>query len=134
VGQASDSFFEGTHILLELRGVCDAFLNDQEFLRTQLVETAEVSGATVVQSVFHRFNPHGLSGVVVIAESHLAVHTWPEHGHACIDIFTCGHRVVAERMVPELLKRSQAMDHDLKVINRGFEFKETGLMVESDAR
>jgi S-adenosylmethionine decarboxylase proenzyme len=48
------------------------------------------SGATIINSVFHTFNPHGVSGVVVIAESHLAIHTWPEYGYAAIDVFTCG--------------------------------------------
>jgi S-adenosylmethionine decarboxylase len=51
------------------------------------------SGATVVRSVFHLFNPHGISGVVVIAESHLAIHTWPEFRYAAVDIFTCGDDV-----------------------------------------
>ncbi len=53
-------------------------------------EAAEISGATIVQSVFHMFSPHGVSGVVVVAESHLAIHTWPEYGYAAVDYFSCG--------------------------------------------
>jgi S-adenosylmethionine decarboxylase proenzyme len=56
-------------------------------------EAAITSGASIVQSVFHLFNPHGISGVVVIAESHLAIHTWPEYGYSAVDIFTCGEEV-----------------------------------------
>ncbi len=56
-------------------------------------QAAEEAGATIVDSSFHRFLPHGISGVVVIAESHLAIHTWPEYGYAAIDLFTCGDEV-----------------------------------------
>jgi S-adenosylmethionine decarboxylase len=58
-----------------------------------MLEAANACGATVVQTVFHSFNPHGVSGVVVIAESHLAIHTWPEYGHAAVDVFTCGDSI-----------------------------------------
>lgn len=56
-------------------------------------EAARVVGATVVQSVFHQFNPQGLSGVVVIAESHLAIHTWPEFRCASVDLYTCSNEI-----------------------------------------
>ena len=80
----------GRHLMVELYG-CDVMvLNDKERIERIMTEAAVRSGATVVQSVFHLFNPHGVSGVVVIAESHLAIHTWPEHGYAAVDIFTCG--------------------------------------------
>ena len=55
-----------------------------------MLEAARRACATVVNTVFHEFSPHGVSGVVVIAESHLAIHTWPEHRYAAVDIFTCG--------------------------------------------
>jgi S-adenosylmethionine decarboxylase proenzyme len=65
-------------------------LNDTGAIEEAMNEAAAVSGATIVQSVFHMFSPHGVSGVVVVAESHLAVHTWPEYGFAAVDYFTCG--------------------------------------------
>jgi S-adenosylmethionine decarboxylase proenzyme len=46
-----------------------------------------------VETVFHRYNPHGVSGVIVIAESHISLHTWPEYGYAAVDFFTCGEAV-----------------------------------------
>ena len=58
-----------------------------------MTKAAKKSGATVLETVFHLFNPHGISGVVVIAESHLAIHTWPEYGYAAVDLFTCGDDV-----------------------------------------
>ena len=58
-----------------------------------MMDAARACGATIVQTVFHSFNPQGVSGVVVIAESHLAIHTWPEYGHAAVDVFTCGDSI-----------------------------------------
>jgi S-adenosylmethionine decarboxylase len=54
---------------------------------------ADISGATIIKSVFHKFSPHGISGVIVIAESHFSIHTWPEFGYCALDIFTCGDKI-----------------------------------------
>jgi len=80
----------GRHILVELYECDKNILNSHKQVEQIMVEAAKECRAHVVQSVFHKFNPHGVSGVVVIAESHLAVHTWPEYGYAAIDLFTCG--------------------------------------------
>ena len=80
----------GRHILAEFYECDPAMLNDPAAIEQAMNEAAEVSGATIVQSVFHMFSPYGVSGVVVVAESHLAVHTWPEYGFAAVDFFTCG--------------------------------------------
>ena len=65
-------------------------------------------GATIVNSVFHTFNPHGVSGVVVIAESHLAIHTWPEYSFAAIDVFTCGQSIDPWLAIRQLKKYFKA--------------------------
>lgn len=83
----------GKHLVVEYYGCDPNVLDDVEVIREAMVKAAEISGATVVQDVFHRFNPYGISGVVVIAESHLAIHTWPEYGFAAVDLFTCGDHV-----------------------------------------
>ncbi len=83
----------GRHLLAELFGCDEGVLNDREAIEKIMNGAALVSGATIVRSVFHLFNPHGISGVVVIAESHLAIHTWPEFRYAAVDIFTCGDDV-----------------------------------------
>ncbi|MEE9257267.1 MAG: adenosylmethionine decarboxylase [bacterium] len=80
----------GRHILAEFYECDPAMLNDTGAIERAMNEAAAASGATVVQSVFHMFSPHGVSGVVVVAESHLAIHTWPEYGFAAVDYFTCG--------------------------------------------
>ena len=81
----------GTHILLELRGCPADLLRRPADSERILLAAAEVMGARVVESRFHAFSPHGVSGVVVIAESHVTVHTWPEHGYAAVDVFSCGN-------------------------------------------
>ena len=86
----------GRHLLLELFD-CDAeALNSLETVKTSMVEAAKRAQATIVDVVFHEFNPFGISGVVVIAESHLAIHTWPEYRYAAVDIFSCGEMLKPE--------------------------------------
>lgn len=80
----------GRHILVEFHDCDSAILNDSTLIENHMVEAARLAGATVISSTFHHFSPHGVSGVVVIAESHLAIHTWPEYGYAAVDLFTCG--------------------------------------------
>jgi len=94
----------GRHALLDLYGCDRAVLDDPSFLQQVLHQAALDLECTVVQEVFHRFSPHGVSGVVVIAESHLAVHTWPEHGFAAVDLFTC-NASTALSALSEILKK-----------------------------
>lgn len=83
----------GRHVLTEFYGCAPSFLNDLDGIQTLMEQAARFSGATIIDSRFHRFNPQGISGVVIIAESHLAIHTWPEFNYASIDIYTCGTAV-----------------------------------------
>jgi S-adenosylmethionine decarboxylase proenzyme len=83
----------GRQIVVEYYGCNPGTLNDVAFIKRAMRDAALAAGATVVQEAFHLFNPHGVSGVVVIAESHLAIHTWPEYGYAAVDLFTCGDDV-----------------------------------------
>ena len=80
----------GTHIVCELSG-CDArALTDIDGVRETLQQAARESRATIMETAFHRFEPQGVSGVVVLAESHISIHTWPETGYAAMDFYTCG--------------------------------------------
>jgi len=97
----------GRHVLVEFYGCDRDRLNSVELIENSMKEAALNSGATIVESVFHLFSPHGVSGVVVIAESHLAIHTWPEYQYAAVDLFTCGDSVdpwVAFEYLKEALK------------------------------
>lgn len=83
----------GRHILAELYDCDPEILNDMGLIEEAFVKAALEAGAEVREVAFHKFSPQGVSGVVVISESHLAVHTWPEFGYAAVDVFTCGDRV-----------------------------------------
>jgi S-adenosylmethionine decarboxylase len=83
----------GRHILAEIYGCDFDILNNIELVEKIMVNAALEAGAEVRETVFHKFSPQGISGVVVISESHLAIHTWPELGYAAVDVFTCGDRV-----------------------------------------
>ena len=79
----------GRHLLVELYGCDRDRLDDAEYLKSHGVAASQAMGATVVGAHAHRFQPVGVSVVVVLSESHLALHTWPERGTASIDIFVC---------------------------------------------
>jgi spermidine synthase len=83
----------GRHIIVEYYDCSASKLSDVTFIEKAMVDAAKTAGATVINSTFHHFSPFGVSGVVVIQESHLAIHTWPEYGYASVDIFTCGGAV-----------------------------------------
>lgn len=83
----------GRHVLAEIYGCDFNILNDIAKVEEIMVNAALEAGAEVREFVFHKFSPQGVSGVVVISESHLAIHTWPELGYAAVDVFTCGDRV-----------------------------------------
>jgi S-adenosylmethionine decarboxylase len=109
----------GRHLLIDLQDCDKEVLNDLGFLRDAMVTAAIDCGAMVLGESFHHFNPQGVSGVVVIAESHLSIHTWPEHGYAAVDIFTCGTTVEPEKAAEVLLEKLGAKNHSLMEIQRG---------------
>jgi S-adenosylmethionine decarboxylase len=109
----------GRHLLLELKFCNKEVLDDLEYLKTSLIEVAEEIGATVLNNVFHQFCPQGVSGVVVIAESHLCIHTWPEYGYAAVDIFTCGNTIDPRDAVNLLVNKLNAQEHSFRELERG---------------
>lgn len=81
--------FAGTHLLIEMWGA--RHLDDPEYIETALCDAALAAGATILHTHTHRFSPYGgVSGVVVLAESHISIHTWPERGYVALDVFMCG--------------------------------------------
>lgn len=96
------------HVLLELWGCSPELLNDKNFIEEVLVESALRAGAEVREVVFHQFAPQGVSGVVIISESHLTIHTCPEHGYASIDVFTCGRRINPQKAASIIAQKLEA--------------------------
>ena len=80
----------GSHVISELWGCDFDKLNDVNHIERTFVDAAFKSGAEVREVAFHKFAPQGVSGVVIISESHLTIHSFPEHGYASIDVYTCG--------------------------------------------
>jgi len=109
----------GTHLLLELRDCNSKTLTNLEFVRETLKNAALEAKATIVEVAFHEFSPFGISGMVVIAESHLAIHTWPEYGYAAVDVFTCGDLIDPRVAAQFLIEKFQSKNPSIIEMKRG---------------
>ena len=109
----------GQHILAEFFECDPNILNNISMVEKLMVEAALECGATVVQKCFHMFNPYGVSGVVIIAESHLAIHTWPELGYAAVDLFTCGDKCLPKVSYDYLKKVFNSKNASYTELKRG---------------
>lgn len=110
----------GRHVVVDAFGCSWEALNDAELLRLLLTGAAESSGAQILHSYFHQFDPQGVTGAIIISTSHLAIHTWPEEHYAAFDLFSCGPgdlRATAHAV----LDRLGAQRYVLREINRGEE-------------
>lgn len=109
----------GTHLLVELRECNSEILNNLEEVRDSLVSAANEAAATIIDVAFHEFSPFGISGMVIIAESHLSIHTWPEYGYAAVDIFTCGDVIKPEIAADYLIRRFESKSPSVVEMKRG---------------
>jgi len=121
----------GRHFLLELGDCNPAILNQLAKIETILLAAAKKAKATIVDSRFHQFSPFGISGVVVIAESHLTIHTWPEHAYAAVDIFSCGEALEPGAACDFLVAALQSKNPSMMEIKRGPVLKKEGLPLKS---
>ena len=119
----------GSHILIELFGCNQASLEQEKTVGTAMRDAAIASEATVVTDSFHEFKPYGVSGAVIIQESHYTIHTWPEHGYAAVDLFYCGGTIYVERAIEILKQRFEADRMKFLVVRRGLQSE-----VESNSR
>ncbi len=109
----------GRHLLVEFYDCNPDIINNKELVEQYMKEAALSAGSTIVQSVFHMFKPYGVSGVVVIAESHLAIHTWPEYNYASVDLYTCGSCVNPLNAYTYLKDKFESVNADIKEFSRG---------------
>jgi S-adenosylmethionine decarboxylase len=110
----------GRQILAEYYG-CDAeVLHDNQRIEELMLQAARQANMTIVESVFHHFNPHGVSGAVIIAESHITIHTWPEYRYAAVDLFTCGDEGDPQAAFSYLLEGLGANYHSVSEMKRGY--------------
>jgi S-adenosylmethionine decarboxylase proenzyme len=107
------------HLLVELGACSPALLDDPERVRTALAAAAEAAGTRLLGDALHRFEPHGVTGVALLAESHVAIHTWPELGVAACDLLTCSAHSDLDRVVAELRQAFGAARVNTQVVVRG---------------
>jgi S-adenosylmethionine decarboxylase proenzyme len=106
------------HLLIEYHGCDKELLDDKDRLERLLRYAAEKAGATVVGVIFHTFSPQGVSGVVVVEESHFSIHTWPEYRYAAVDCYTCGD--CEPHAAHDYLKEElSATETELMILDRG---------------
>lgn len=122
--------YDGRHLLADLYG-CPV-LDDLALVEDALRAAAVAAGASVIGVHLHHFGPgHGVTGIALLAESHISIHTWPEHGYAAIDIFLCGERhdpaaalaVLDDRLAPDCIRvtmvlRGGEIDSDMDIDSR----------------
>ncbi len=109
--------FAGTHILLDCWGASN--LDNIDLIENALREAVDICGATLLHIHLHHFTPNaGVSGVAVLAESHISIHTWPERGYAALDIFMCGD-THPEKAIPVLEKAFDAKEITVNTLQRG---------------
>ena len=109
----------GNHLIIEMYDCDVKIINNHEKVEEILVEAARVAGANIVNQVFHKFNPHGVSGVVVISESHLSIHTWPEFGYCAVDVFTCGETINNKKAVDYMKEKFKSKSISVMELKRG---------------
>ncbi|DAA96042.1 TPA: S-adenosylmethionine decarboxylase proenzyme [Candidatus Gastranaerophilales bacterium HUM_9] len=109
----------GRHVLAEFFECDPNILNNRDRIENLMVDAAIECGATIVQKCFHMFSPYGVSGVVIISESHLAIHTWPELGYAAVDLFTCGPKCDPKIAYEFLKKKFDSRKASFTQLKRG---------------
>jgi len=109
----------GRHVLAEFYGCPKEILGNLEQIKQHMTQAALEAGAEVKETIFHQFSPQGVSGVVVISESHLAIHSWPEYGYAAVDVFTCGQAVNPWESCNYLKEALSAQNMSAREIKRG---------------
>lgn len=111
----------GSHLLIEMFDCDHEALEKQATVGSAMLEAARASDATVVTDSFHEFKPYGVSGAVIIQESHYTIHTWPEHGYAAVDLFYCGGTIHVDRAIEVLRERFQPGRIKFLVVRRGIQ-------------
>lgn len=109
----------GSHLLVEMYGCPSHLLEQVGYVGDAMRQAADESEATTVAQSFHEFEPYGVSGAVIIQESHYTIHTWPEHEYAAVDLFYCGGTVKVERAIEVLRGRFRPDRMKFLVVRRG---------------
>ncbi|WP_299979328.1 adenosylmethionine decarboxylase [Desulfobacula sp.] len=130
-------FSLGRQLTIEYYECGAKVLLNKDWVEKALLKAAKESGATIISSSFHKFKPQGVSGVVVIAESHFTVHAWPEHNYAAVDIFTCGDNIDLEIAINSMKDSFESenvvisSDQNRGIISKPFEQKKVSQILKN---
>ena len=113
---------DGYHLMMELFGCDQEEINSRKFLHLIIKSAVKKAGLTNLGSRFHQFDPQGVTGFTLLAQSHISLHTWPEYGYVVLDIFTCGDQEQAESLAGHFLERLRPERINRKVVRKGFQF------------
>lgn len=117
------------HLLIELFECSRQALQNRSLVEDLLKQAAIAANVTIVQSVFHEYSPQGVTGVVIIEESHLSIHTWPEHGYASVDFYTCGDGLPEKAL--EVIKTGLSAERtEVILVNRGLSLAGTSMDIQ----
>ncbi len=114
----------GLHILADIYGVDPARIDRVEDIKDLLETAVKVADLTKISSHYYQFQPHGATGIILLAESHISIHTWPEHGIATVDVYTCGDPSKAYRAMDYIISTLEPTRVDKQIHERGLMFKD----------
>ena len=106
------------HILFTLKGCPFDVLDDELHIRAVLINAAEIAKSTLLSVSSHKFEIQGVTAIALLAESHISIHTWPEHGMAVCDVFTCGNHTVPRAAATYMYEAMQATEHVSETFTR----------------
>lgn len=108
----------GRHCIFELQNGNPNLLDNEDFIKDALVKAADAAGATLIGMVSHKFQPQGVTAIALLSESHISIHTYPEHGYAAIDAFTCGEHTNPESACRSLKEAFEAKSGSIQILSR----------------
>lgn len=120
-GANNDFGTMGRHVIADLSNCKLELISSVEYVQQVLEEAVVKAGATIVNSIFHKFHPIGVSGIILLSESHCSIHTWPEEGYAAIDIYTCGEHVFPQVACEHIASKLKAEEVCISSLERGIE-------------
>jgi len=109
----------GVHVIADLKSCNHELLNDPKFIEDTLRAATQAAGATEIHTTVHTFNPVGVTGVTVLAESHISIHTWPDKGYATVDAFTCGDKAKPHKAIAYIKTALRGLYDNYRVLSRG---------------
>ena len=113
---------DGYHLMMELYGCDQEKINSRRFLQQVVKNAVRKVGLTNLGSRFHQFEPQGVTGFTLLAQSHISLHTWPEFGYLVLDIFTCGDQTQADLLADHFLKRLRPARINRQVVRKGYQY------------